>query len=156
MKSENRPDALGDCIEKTLFASPPVVQHASSSGFTVSIAVNQLCTGWVEWGVKPDQVIHTAIAEFGGLVEASDSCLIIPVEFDAPLPAGTPVSYRICAKSLTYRDAYDLSRGHTASTAIRTLRLLRDDRECVRIAVINDTHGSADLEGCLAARCVPA
>ncbi len=138
--------------QKTLFESPPVVQQAGPQGFTVSIAVNTLCTGRVEWGFAADRLTGRATPDHRGLVEASDRCLMIPVKFPAEAQPERPVYYRVVAQSLQYASAYDLSRGDEASTPVYELRLPHPAQQRVKIAVVNDTHGFDSTVASLAAR----
>jgi len=94
-----------------LIASPPVVQHPSSSGFTVHFAVSALATGWVEWGWSPKRLDRTAIAARHGLVRASDRALSVRVRLDAEVAPDKPVYYRVVAQPLAYKNAYELERG---------------------------------------------
>ena len=55
------------------------VQQLGTEGFAVSFAVGQLATGWVEWGLSSEQLDQRAVASRAGLVQASDSALIMPI-----------------------------------------------------------------------------
>ncbi len=135
-----------------LLLSPPVIQHASLHGFTVSIEVNQLCSGRVEWGLSADQLEHTALASERGLVAAHEHALVIPVVFPDPLRAGAPVYYRVIAQPLEYETAYELRRGESEATSVRELQIPHADLESVTIAVANDTHEREDVIAALARR----
>ena len=134
------------------FLSPPVVQQASADGFTVSIEVNRLCLGRIEWGVEPDGLVHTAISAHGGLVDAHDRCLMIPVMFSAPLDVGQPVFYRVVAESLDYATAYEVGRGKSVATSVRRLQLPHSEQAALSLAVINDTHEDSVTVEALARR----
>ncbi|MFO1524134.1 MAG: hypothetical protein U1G05_19330 [Kiritimatiellia bacterium] len=74
-----------------LLQSPPVVQHLAADGFTVSIRVGRLATAWVDWGVDPARLDRKAVATRGGLVDAGDTSLTVPVVFPQPQPGGATV-----------------------------------------------------------------
>lgn len=137
---------------QTLFASPPVVQHAGPQGFTVSIQVTRLCTGAVEWGTRPDALDHTAIAAHHGLIDTDDCCLVIPVTFPERIHDGRPVYYRVVGRPIDYASAYDISRGPIEATAVRQLRRPHAKMDRVKLAFINDTHGRAETTAALADR----
>jgi len=134
------------------FLSPPVVQQATRDGFAVSIEVNRLCTGHVEWGFAADALSHRARAADYGLIDASDRCLVIPVRFPAALESGRAVFYRVCAQSLDYKTAYEISRGDPVETASFDLQIPSVDERRVRLAVINDTHENVDVISALEPR----
>ncbi len=137
----------------SLFASPPVVQQASETGFTVSIEVGQLCTGRVEWGFSPADLSQTAIASHGGLVEADARCLMIPVRLHEPIAPGQSVFYRVVAAPLVYHTAYEIERGAPVATAVHQLKLPHRDASAVSMAIINDTHGNPETISALV-RCI--
>ncbi|MBT3295746.1 MAG: hypothetical protein HN919_08000 [Verrucomicrobia bacterium] len=130
--------------ETALFLSPPVVQHAGLHGFTVSIEVNQLCMGRIEWGFTEDQLVYTAVAARGGLTHAHDCCLVMSITFDEPLVAGQDIYYRVVGESLAYANAYRITRGAPFHTAVRKLQMPHEEWESVTLAVINDTHGQKE------------
>ena len=123
-----------------LFLSPPVVQHASPHGFTVSIEVNQLCMGSIEWGFVENQLVHSAVAVRGGLTHAHHRCLVISLTFDEPLDVGQNIYYRVVGESLAYANAYEITKGTPFYTAVRKIQMPNEDQESVTLAVINDTH----------------
>ena len=123
-----------------LLKSPPVVQHLGADGFTVSIYVGRLATAWVEWGVDPARLDRRAVATRGGLIDAGDTSLTVPVVFPEPQPGGATVHYRVCVQPLAYATAYKLTRGETETTGIRALRIPDPSAASVRVAVVNDTH----------------
>lgn len=139
-------------MDESLFSSPPVVQQAGRHGFTVSIGVSRLCTGWVEWGVKADELVYSAVAAHAGLVAAGDRCLMIPVVFGDSVPSGPAVFYRVVAQPLAYASAYDISRGDSVRTAVFKLTIPRADQARVTLAVVSDTHGSPQTMQTLAGR----
>ncbi|MFT5241859.1 MAG: hypothetical protein ACI9X0_002847, partial [Kiritimatiellia bacterium] len=134
------------------FLSPPVVQQASADGFTVSIEVSRLCMGRIEWGVASGGLSHTAVSVHGGLVDAHDRCLIIPVTFAAPLDVDQPVFYRVVAESLDYASAYEVGRGKSVTTSVRRLKLPHREQAALSLAVINDTHEDSAIVAALAGR----
>jgi predicted phosphodiesterase len=124
-----------------LLGSPPVVQHLSENGFSVSLRVNRLCTGVVEWGTDPDHLSHRAVATWGGLVQWGERALQIPVEFPGSLLSGSSVYYRFGAQELFYPNRFpDLQRGITEWTDVRALRIPDPARPSLRVVVVNDTH----------------
>ena len=136
----------------SLFLSPPVARHAGSAGFTISIEVDCLCTGRVEWGFQADALTYTAISASGGLIDADDECLMIPAHFDRDCPPAETIYYRVVAQSLNYQGAYDVSQGPCVATAVRRLKIPRRTQPAVSLAVVNDTHGRADTVAVLARR----
>jgi acid phosphatase type 7 len=135
-----------------LFLSPPVVQRASEDGFTVSIEVSRLCMGRIEWGFEADALTHTAVSVHGGLIDAHESCLVIPVRFEAPMAVGQPVFYRVVAESLDYASAYEIDRGDSIASAVRRLKLPHRDQQSLSLTVINDTHENPETLTRLARR----
>lgn len=123
-----------------LIASPPVVQHPTSDGFTVHFAVSAMATGWVEWGRSVDRLDHVAMAAEHGLIRASDKALSVRVHLDEAAGAGEPIFYRVVAQSLTYKNAYQLQRGEVVKSPVHGLRLPRAEADRVTIAIVNDTH----------------
>lgn len=139
-------------VDQPLFLSPPVVQHAGRDGFTISIEVSRLCTGRVEWGHAAGELTLSAVAATGGLIDAHDRCLVIPVRFADPARPGQTIFYRVVGGPLDYANAYDLTRGPDVGTAVQELKLPDADREAGMIAIVNDTHDKADNVKALAAR----
>ena len=123
-----------------LLQSPPVVQHLTAAGFTVSIRVGRLATAWVEWGTDPAKLDHKAVSSRGGLVDAGATSLTVPVVFPEPQPGGAIVHYRVCVQPLAYANAYKLTRGETETTGVRALRIPDPAAASVRVAIVNDTH----------------
>jgi len=123
-----------------LLAGPPVVQHLSTAGFAVSTAVGQLATGWVEWGLSPEQLDQKAIASRAGLVEASDRALVIPVSLGDRGTPGRRIYYRVVVQPLRYETAYKLFRGEPVAGPTQCLSLPDPAASRVRVAVVNDTH----------------
>ena len=128
----------------SIFLSPPVVQHAGEHGFAVSIAVSRLCSGRVEWGFAEDELTNTAVSSHGGLLDAHDQCLVIPVSFTAPVEAGQSVFYRVVAESLDYASPYEIARGAPVSTTVRRLKLPHGDQTSLSLVVVNDTHENSE------------
>ena len=135
-----------------LLASPPVVQHLDDTGFTVSIRVSGLATGRVEWGATAEALDQVAVPARNGLVAADEDVLVLPVRFPARRAAGSTVFYRVVATPLAYANAYKLSRGPEAATAVRALRLPDPAAATFRLAVVNDTHEQPATLAALATR----
>ena len=123
-----------------VLAGPPVVQHPGPRGFTIAFALGGLATGWVEWGLAPDQLDRQVIPRRGGLIDASDRALTVRVELDEPISADQPIYYRVAAQGLAYRNAYQLTRAEPEFGAIQSLRLPKTDSESFLLAMVNDTH----------------
>ena len=123
-----------------VIASPPVVQNPRQDGFGVSIAVSQLATAWVEYGLAEDDLRFTAKASHHGLIAADDQALHVRVSHSELLSAAKTIFYRVIVQPLSYRNAYELQRGVPQSTAIYPLRLPSWDSAKVRVVSINDTH----------------
>lgn len=136
------PTAVADDTELPgpLIVSPPVVQHPAADGFTVSVAVSALATGWVEWGRAADQLDQIAIAHQHGLVQASDRALSVRVPLGDALPSGGVIFYRFVAQPLAYKNAYQLQRGEPQSTPVRRLKLPDPAARRITVAIVNDTH----------------
>lgn len=129
--------------DSALISSAPVVQHPRSDSFGVSIAVSGLCTAWVEWGWKKDQLTEIARASHHGLISADDRVLHIRVQNDH-LATKRRLYYRVVAQSLHYKNAYQLERGETHSSDVFALRLPRFQQANQTVAVINDTHENGE------------
>ncbi len=138
------PNASDSRNNRNLIASPPVVQNPRSSSFGVSFAVSGLCTAWVEYGFKPDDLKFTAIASHHGLISADDQVIHIRVNHADPFPAGQPIFYRILAQPLAYKNAYKLERGDPQATDVHELRLPSASMDKVRIVSINDSHENSE------------
>ena len=145
-------DGEGPNESKPVFLSPPVVQQATTTGFTVSIEVSRLCIGRVEWGWAADALTNVAVATHHGLVDANDRCLVIPVHFAESATPGRPVFYRVVAQTLDYANAYKLTRGTPVSTAVRKLLLPHAQQEKTVLAVVNDTHENQETLAALTSR----
>jgi acid phosphatase type 7 len=137
----------------SLLASPPVVQHLSANGFSVSLRVSRLCTGTVEWGMEPKNLDHRAVATWGGLVQWNERALQVPIGFPGALPPGSTVYYRFGAQELFYPDRFpDRRRGITEWTDVRSLRIPDSARPSLRVVVVNDTHEQFATVDALAGR----
>ena len=123
-----------------LLAGPSVVQHLATEGFTVSFAVSQWATGWVEWGLSADQLDRRAIASRAGLVHASNRAIVVPVSLDDRGTPGRRIFYRVVAQALAYESAYKLRRGEPIAGPTQGLVLPDPAATRVRVAVVNDTH----------------
>ncbi|WP_417747205.1 metallophosphoesterase family protein [Rosistilla oblonga] len=132
--------AAEDSPSDSLIASPPVVQNPRGDSFGVSIAVDQLATAWVEYGLDRDDLKFTAIASQHGLVSADDRALHVRVQHDQPFPVGQPIFYRVVVQPLAYKNAYVLQRGEPQATDVYALRLPDPGAKRVRVVSINDTH----------------
>ncbi|WP_425395084.1 metallophosphoesterase family protein [Aeoliella sp.] len=137
-------DAAAAPAEGPLLAGPPVVQHPDARGFSVSFAVSGLATGWVEWGLAPDELDHTALPSRCGLIDASDRSLVVRVEFDEPNSPDQQIYYRVAAQRLAYRNAYELTRSEPEFGAVQRLRLPDPAAESFVLAMVNDTHENAE------------
>ncbi len=135
-----------------LLAGPPVVQHLGTEGFAVSFALGQLATGWVEWGLSPDRLDQRAIASRAGLVQASDSAMVVPVLLGDSGTPGRRIYYRVVAQALSYETAYKLHRGEPIGGSTYGLTLPDPAAARVRVAVINDTHEQLQTLKALASR----
>lgn len=133
-------DEPGSGSKAPLIASPPVVQHPASDGFTVHFAVSALATGWVEWGWSADRLDHVAFAANHGLICASDRVLAVRVRLDAEVNSSQPVYYRVVAQPLAYKSAYQLERGESVVGEVQKLRLPSAGADRITIAIVNDTH----------------
>lgn len=136
----------------SLLASPPVVQHPSSAGFTVHFAVSALATGWVEWGTSADKLDRIAVAAEHGLVCASDQALGVRVRLRDPMLANEPIFYRVVAQPLSYKNAYLLQRGSAVMSPVQRLRLPSATAEQITIAIVNDTHENKETLSALHTR----
>lgn len=137
---------------RSLIASPPVVQHPSTNGFTVHFAVSSLATGWVEWGWSAERLDHTAIATHHGLVRASDVALSVRVRLGETIAAPKAIYYRVVAQPLTYKNAYELERGPSVASAVQRLQLPAAGLDKVTVAIVNDTHENLETLDALHAR----
>lgn len=135
-----------------LLAGPPVVQQVATESFAVSFAVGQLATGWVEWGLSPQQLDQRAIAARAGLVQASDRALVVPVALGERGRPGRQIYYRVVAQPLRYESAYKLHRGEPVAGPTQCLTLPDPQAAGVRVAVVNDTHEHSKTVEALAAR----
>lgn len=135
-----------------LLASPPVVQHPTGRGFTVSWQVQGPATGRVVWGLSADRMDRTAGAggPGPGLLDVSEQFLSARVE---GVPPGTPeVYYRVEAEAVTYQNAYQIERGPTVTGPVRALRLPQVVSSAMKLVVVNDTHENAPTLAALATR----
>jgi len=123
-----------------LLAGPPVVQHVTTEGFSVSFAVGQLATGWVEWGLSPERLDQRAVPSRAGLVQASERALVVPVSLRDVGTPGRRIHYRVVAQSLRYETAYKLHRGEPVAGPALGITLPDPGATRARVAVVNDTH----------------
>jgi len=137
---------------KAPLAGPPVVQHLGAESFAVSVAVGELATGWVEWGVSPERLDQRAIASRAGLVAASDRALVMHVALGKHGSPGRRIYYRVVAQALKYETAYKLHRGEPVAGPTLDLTLPDAAASRVRVAVVNDTHECLPTVEALAAR----
>jgi len=135
-----------------LLAGPPVVQQLTPEGFAVSVAVGQLATGWVEWGLTPKHLDRRAIASRAGLVQASDRALIVPVALGEHGVPGRRIYYRVVVQSLSYETAYKLHRGTPSAGPTQSVTLPDPAAARVRVAVVNDTHEHTKTVAALVSR----
>ncbi len=138
--------------EEPLLIGPAVVQQLTADGFAVSFAVSQLATGWVEWGPSPEQLDQRAIATRGGLIQASDRALVVPVSLGNQGAPGRRIFYRVVAQSLEYETAYKLHRGEPVPGPICDVVLPDPEAVRARVAVVNDTHEHVPTVQALAER----
>jgi acid phosphatase type 7 len=125
---------------KASFLSPPVIQMTQDLGFIVSIEVNALCLGHVEWGLKEDQLDRISKPLFGGLVKAEDECIVVHVKLEDDIDPGQPIFYRIVGVPINFESAYHIHHGEPFATEVRALALPHPTLESVTLGVVNDTH----------------
>jgi len=125
---------------RTIICSPPVVQHPTAHGFTVVWQVNQLATGWVEWGWSEDKLDQVARASHHGLIDAAEDVLAVSVALPKDA-AGQTIHYRLAVQSLVYKNAYKLERGEAAENSQQyQVTLPSTTAAKSQLVVINDTH----------------
>ncbi len=125
---------------RTIICSPPVIQHPTARGFTVVWQVNQLATGWVEWGWNADKLDQVARASHHGLIDAAEDVLAVSVELPKEA-AGQTIHYRLAVQSLVYKNAYKLERGEAAENSQQYQVMLPSTTAAKsQLVVINDTH----------------
>jgi acid phosphatase type 7 len=127
-------------MKESIFSSPPVIQHANNLGFTLSIKVNQLCTGYIFYGNSADNLDQKVQISKHGLIDMQDEALIISVSFPKPIQITDHVFYKVCAQTIVFKNAYTIERGIQEETSIRELNIPHTDREKVHLTVISDTH----------------
>lgn len=135
-----------------LLASPPVIQHATASGFAVSFAVSERCTGWIEWGTSADRLDCKAFCSRAGLIESSDRALVVPVALGDAGGAGRRIFYRVAAQPLVFGDGSNLERGQPEFGSVRSVTLPDPSGPKARLAVVTDTHENRSTVSALAAR----
>jgi len=123
-----------------LITSPPVVQHPRGDGFTISFAVSQFATGWVQWGLTENQLDQVAIAHDHGLIQASDRALSIRVHLPPSISPDATIHYRIAAQPLHYKNAYQLERGPVEMSRVYAVRMPGPHSQAITVAIVNDTH----------------
>jgi predicted phosphodiesterase len=134
-----------------IIVSPPVVQHPTARGFTVVWQINQLATGWVEWGWSADKLDQIARASHHGLIDAADDVLAVPVVLAKDAP-GETIHYRMAVQTLGYKNAYKLERGETAYSEPFQVTLPNPTASQSQLVVINDTHENRETIAALAKR----
>src|SRR5690606_5347918 len=111
-----------------------------------------LATGWVEWGRSAEKLDRIAVAAEHGLVRASDQALSVRVRLDDSIAPGEPIFYRVVAQPLTYKNAYQLSRGEAVASPVKRLRLPSAAAKQITIAIVNDTHENKETIAALHSR----
>jgi predicted phosphodiesterase len=135
-----------------IICSPPVVQHPTPHGFTVVWQVNQLATGWVEWGWTAEKLDQVARASHHGLIDAADDVLAVSVTLPKDAP-GQTIHYRLVVQPITYKGAYKLERAENEEVSLPYSIRLPDPKESQsQLIVINDTHENKETIAALAKR----
>ncbi len=135
-----------------IICSPPVVQHPTPRGFTVVWQVNQMATGWVEWGWSADKLDQVARSSHHGLIDAADDVLAVSVALPKDAP-GQTIFYSLCVEPLAYKNAYKLERGETEEFSGPYSVQLPDPKSTQsQLVVINDTHENKETIAALGKR----
>ena len=138
--------------ERSIIASPPVVQHPTTRGLTVVWQVNQLATGCVEWGWSADNLDQVAQSSHHGLLDAANDVLTINVNLPKDA-AGQTIHYRLAVQPIAYKNAYKLDRGQTREYSPHyQVTLPGASAEQSQLVVINDTHENKETIKALAKR----
>lgn len=134
-------------LSRGLLASPPVVQNATETGFSVAWGV-AAAAGWVEWGYD-ERLGRRAVPAHHGLASVDERCFSVRVTGVEP---GRPVFYRVGSSAIRYETAYKVHRGEAVFGPVRALRLPDPGAERVELAIVNDTHENAATLARLASR----
>lgn len=118
------------------FGSPPVLQNPTPDGMTVVWAVNQLSTGWVEFG-ETEKLGQRSNGNVQGFTPLNERVLKVRL---TGLRPGTKYFYRVHACPVVFRHAYDIRRGDVITTPVRQFTTPDWNARTTSFSVINDTH----------------
>lgn len=150
--AKNPSDQAQAASSRAIICSPPVVQHPTPRGFTVVWQVNQLATGWIEWGWSADKLDQVARSSHHGLIDAADDVLAVSVDL-AKDAAGQTIHYRLAVQSIVYKNAYKLERGEAQEhSQPYQVTLPTSAAAQSQLVVINDTHENKETIATLAKR----
>lgn len=143
-------EADQDDLQRYPIASPPVIQQQCETGFNVVFKTNGLSTGWIEWGLSPNELNQRVIAHHHGRKQASDLALNIRVSH-AALPSDAKIYFRIAAQPLKI-EGRQVQIGTTSFSETREVRAWNAAPKSYEIVMVHDTHENADTIARLADR----
>jgi len=121
---------------KSVLNGQPVVSGPAADALTILQPVNGPAAGFLEFAIG-DGVFQRVAAEESGLLPLQEYVL----KFRLPaLPAGKEVKYRVTARSVEFKNAYNIVQGTAEITETLAFRTLDPAASETRFLVWNDTH----------------
>lgn len=135
-------DALEQPGKSPILASPPVLQHPTASGMTVVWAVNGPATGWVEYGLAPQQLTCRATAPHLGLEPLAEHFISVRIE---GLDPGQQVFYRVVSVPIHFSTLYRVAPGLAQCSNVYSFKTLDPQERRANFLVVSDTHEQAEV-----------
>jgi hypothetical protein len=121
----------------SVFAGPAVVSGPAAESITILQPVRGPAAGFLEYAVGEGSDFERIVAEQAGLLPLESFVLKFRLP---PLPAGQPVRYRVTARTIEFKNAYNIVQGKPETSASQTFRTLDPAARETKFIVWNDTH----------------
>jgi predicted phosphodiesterase len=132
--------SIGKAPENFRVLGPPVVQAVGASALSVTWAVNDTSTAWVEYG-ETEALGSLAATDGQGLRPLDAVWHRVRVE---GLKPGTRYYYRTVSVPVAFLGPYDIRRGRPFESRIYSITTPQTAAPTTSFAVINDTHERAE------------
>lgn len=120
----------------SVLAGPAVVSGPAAESITVLQPVRGPAAGFLEFAVG-EQEFQRVHAETNGLLPLEQHVLKFRLP---PLPTGKSIQYRVTARSIEFKNAYNIVQGTPETSAARLFRTLDPAASATKFIVWNDTH----------------
>lgn len=118
----------------------PVVGHTTGTSAIITFAVTGPSTAWVEFGETPE--LGTTVAPSSGGLRPYES-LVQRVQLTGLKP-GTCYYYRVSARAVNFKNAYDIKPGETVTSGVASFTTLNPKADKASFVVWNDTHDNRE------------